>query len=154
MHIRKGILCATSDYFNVMLESGMKESDTGEICIQHTRADVVKTMIGYFYGKNVYIEWEQIKDYVDIVELWQLAELKPVLEAYIAKNVSLQDCVEWFILADAYHMEYGMLRITEEFINTHFLEISRSKEFLSLSLSNLISLILYLRRNWFMMQLY
>ena len=141
LHVHKSVLSAASDYFDAMLASDMKESDAGEICIQHTRADVVKTMIGYFYRKDVCTEWERIKDYVDIVELWQLAQVKHVLESYIAENIVLQDCIEWFSFADAYDMECVVLRIIKEFFNTHFLEISRSKEFLSLSLSSLISLI-------------
>ena len=138
IHVHKSILCAWSDYFCVMMESGMKESDIGEIRIQDTRADVVKTMIGYFYGDDTCIEWKQIKDYVDIVELWQLTQVKPELEAYIAKDVVLQNCIDWFIFADTYHMEHVVLRITE-LINAHFTQISSSKEFKSLSLSVLIS---------------
>ena len=142
MHVHKGVLCAVSDYFDAILESGMKESDDGEIRIQHARTDVVKTMIGYFYGEDTCIEWKEIRDYVDIVELWQLTEAKPILEDYIAKNISEQDCIEWFLYADAYHMENVVLKIIETFINTLcFRQISRSEDFRSLSLSDLISLI-------------
>ena len=141
IHVHKGVLCAVSDYFNAMLTSDMKESDTGQIRIKNTRASVVKTMIGYFYGKDACIEWTQIRDYVDIVELWQLAQVKPVLEAYIGENIVLPDCFEWFMFANVYQMEFVVLKIIKRFVNTHFLEVSRSKEFLSLSLSTLISLI-------------
>ena len=85
--------------------------------------------------------WKQIRDYVAIVEPWQLAEVKPVLEDYIAKNISLHDCVEWLLYADAYLMEHVVLAIIKRFLNPLFMEISRSEEFRSLSLSNLISLI-------------
>ena len=140
IHVHKSVLCAVSDYFRIMLESGMKESTTGKIQIQHTKANVVETMIGHFYGKDACIEWEQIRDYVDIIELWQLAQLKPILEAYIAKNIVLQDCIDWFIYADTYHMEHVILRITE-LINANFTDFSRSRQFKSLSLSTLIPLI-------------
>ena len=141
IHVHKGVLCAVSDYFHAMLESGMKESDEGELRIQHTRADVIKTMIGYFYGEDTRIEWKQIRNYLDVVELWQLTQVKHVLEAYIAENILLRDCIEWFLYADAYHMEHVVLTITKRFLNTQFMEISRTKDFQSLSLSELISLI-------------
>ena len=143
IRVHKGVLRAVSDYFDAMLASGMKESDTREICTQHTRANVVKTMIGYFYGKDASIEWAQIKDYVDIVELWQLAQVKPVLEAYIAKNIVLENCIEWFVFADTYHMKRIVLKTIKEFVSPMFMTILRSKEFHSLSLYNLISLILH-----------
>ena len=75
LHVHKAVLCAVSDYFRVMLESGMKESNEHVIHIHDTRADVVETMMGYFYGKDSCIQWKHIKDYVDIVELWQLAQV-------------------------------------------------------------------------------
>ena len=140
LRVHKAVLRGVSDYFCVMLESGMKESSEGVIHIQNTRADVVKAMIGYFYGENVCIEWEQIKDYVDIVELWQLARVKLVLEAYITDNISSKNCIEWFFYADSYNMEHLMLRVVDT-INKEIVKISRSEEFLSLSLSNLVSVI-------------
>ena len=51
-----------------------------------------------------------------------------VLESYIAENIVLQDCIEWFVFAGAYDMECVVLRIINEFFNSHFLAISRSKE--------------------------
>ena len=140
LHVHKVVLCAVSDYFRVMLESGMKESNEHVIHIHNTRADVVKTMMGYFYGKDSCIQWKHIKDYVDIVELWQLAQVKPVLEAYIADNILPKDYVEWFLYADSYHMEHLLLRIAD-MINEQALKLSKDEAFLSLSLSNLVSLI-------------
>ena len=140
LHVHKAVLCAVSDYFHVMLDSGMKESNERVIHIHDTRADVVETMMGYFYGKKTCIEWKDIKDYVDIVELWQLIRVKPVLEAYIADNILPKDCVEWFLYANSYHMEYLLLRIAY-MINEQAGNISKDKAFLSLSLSNLGSLL-------------
>ena len=108
IHVHKSILCAVSDYFLVMLLSGMKESEEGMIHIQNTKADVVETMIGYFYGQTTSIDWNHIKDYVDIVELWQIAEVKDILEDYIAENVTPHNSswTDWFHHADTYHMEH------------------------------------------------
>ena len=140
MHVHKSILCTASNYFRTMLDSGMKESDKGEIHILDTKAGIVETMIGYFYGKDAYIEWKQIRDYVDIVELWQLTQVKPLLEAYIAKNITPQDCIGWLNYADVYQLEHVISKIID-MIDTRFSEISTSKEFLALSLSNLIAFI-------------
>ena len=137
IHVHKSVLGAASDYFRTMLESDMKENADREIHIQDMRADVVQTMIGYFYGNETCIGWEEIKVYVDIVELWQITQVKPVLEAYIARNIPPQDCMDWLNFADTYHMEQVTLRIAE-LVNTHFTEISRGKGFQSVSLSDLI----------------
>ena len=141
--VHKSVLCAVSDYFRAMLESGMKEANEEVLHIQYTRADVVKTMIRYFYGEVTSIEWEHIKDYVDIVELWQLLEVKGMLETYIGENISPDNCIGiLFMYADAYHMEHVKQKIID-LMNSQFSKISECKEFTSLSLSNLISLITY-----------
>ena len=139
IQVHKAVLWAASDYFKMMLECGMKESHEGVIHIQH-KADVVKRMIGYFYGKTTCIEWLHIKDYVDIVEIWQLTEVKALLEIYIADNISLNDCIDWFIYADAYHMEHVLQRARKKII-AQFALLSRSKAFESLRFSDLNVLI-------------
>ena len=140
--VHKSVLCAASDYFGAMLKSGMKETYEEVLHIQYTKADVVKTMIKYFYGTKTCIEWEDIKDYVNIVELWQLPQVKAMLEPYIRENISPDNCIDWFVYADAYHMEHVKQK-TSDLMNSKFSEISKCKEFMSLSLSNLISLITY-----------
>ena len=119
----------------MMFECGMKESREGTMHIQH-KADVVKTMIGYFYGKTTCIEWLHIKDYVDIVEIWHLTKVKTLLEIYIANNISLNDCIDWFLYADAYGMEH-VLQMASMLIASQLPQISKSKAFQSLSLSDL-----------------
>ena len=136
IHVHKSVLCAASEYFSMMLQSGMKESDEGKMHIHDTRADVVRAVIGYFYGKDIHIEWQQIKDYVDIAELWHLVHLKSALEDHIAVNMSSHDCVDWFFYADTYQMDY-LQKTATEMIISHFEEISRSEDFSSLSLQEL-----------------
>ena len=40
----------------------------------------MQTIIGYFYCNDTCMEWEEIKDSADIVELWHLNQVKCVLE--------------------------------------------------------------------------
>ena len=128
IHVHKSVLCAVSDYFLVMLQSGMKEGEEGMIHIQNTKADVMKTVIGYFYGQTTSIDWNHIKDYVDVVELWQTAEVKDILEDYIAENITPHNCTDWIDYADTYHMEY-LKEVTRAMINfpTDFLSLHPSK---------------------------
>ena len=65
-----------------------------------------------------------------------------MLETYIGENVSPDNCIDWFLYADAYHMEHVKQEISD-LINSQFRKISKCKEFMWLSLSNWISVITY-----------
>ena len=140
MHVHKSVLCAASDYFCVMMKSNMRESNDRVLHIQDMKAKVVKKMIRYFYGKETRLKWKHVTDYLDIVELWQLIQVKAVLEVYITENITPHNCIKWFFYADRYSMEL-VIQTTKNLIQSNFPEVSRNEDFLSLSLSNLISLI-------------
>ena len=136
LHVHKSVLIDASDYFRAMLQSGTKESIDEKLRIHKTRTDVAQRIIRYFYGKDLHIEWQRIEDFVHIIELWQLDSMKLVLEEYIAKNMSPHDCMHWFFCADTYHMAC-LQKKASEMIISHFEEISKRKDFSSLSLRDL-----------------
>ena len=67
----------------------------------------MKTVISYLYGEEINIEWDDILDYTDIAEMWQLIEFKEHLEDYMVTNVKLNRHVHcnWLDIADKYNME-------------------------------------------------
>ena len=140
--VHKKVLLVASDYFCMMLESGMKESNNSVMRIQDCTIHVVKTIIAYFYGKELCIEWKHVKDYLDIVELWQLTRVKHLLEIFLTHTVEISflNCIEWFYYADVYHMENVLLR-TKELINSQAVDVSRTEDFEPLSQSQLISVV-------------
>ena len=93
-----------SHYFRCLFEYGVQEAQTGTLVVKNTKLSVVRTMISYIYGENMSIEWDNVMDYMDIIEMWQLKELKDELEDYIMNNIDINNSVHWFFVAQKYHM--------------------------------------------------
>ena len=100
----RNLLEESSHYFRCMFECGIQEAQTGTIEVKNIKLSVGRTMISYIYGENISIEWDDVMDYMDIIEMWQLQELKYELEYYIMKNININNSVNWFFVAQKYHM--------------------------------------------------
>ena len=104
--VHKNVLEESCQYFSCMFECGMDEVQTGTLEVKNTSASVVRTMIFYMYGRNISIEWDDVMDYINIIEMWQLKDLKEELEDYIIRNivVSTDTWINLFIIAQKYHL--------------------------------------------------
>ena len=104
--VHKDVLEESCQYFSCMFECGMDEVQTGTLEVKNTSASVVRTVIFYMYGRNISIEWDDVMDYIDIIEMWQLKDLKEELEDYIIRHidVSKNSWINWFFTAKKYHM--------------------------------------------------
>ena len=102
--VHRDLLGAVSHYFHCLFESGMMEVQTATVEMNGVLAEVLKTVIAYMYGKAISIEWDDVMDYMDIIEMWQLLELKIKFEDYIIKNVDEYNCVKWYCMGNRYMM--------------------------------------------------
>ena len=100
----RNLLEEASHYFSCMFECGIQEAQTGTLEVKNIKLSVVRTMISYIYGENINIEWDDVMDYMDIIEMWQLKELKDELEDYIMKNIDINNSANWVFVAQKYHM--------------------------------------------------
>ena len=125
------LLRVTAPYFQCLFESNMLEVQTATMEVKDINASVVNTVIAYIYGMDISIEWDNVIDYVDIVEMWQMAELKDKLEGYIVRNINTHDCKEWVLVAQKYH-----LHLLQLFLSNFTVE-SVSGSFLSLDIAAL-----------------
>ena len=129
--VDRDLLKETSPYFQCLFECGMKESQTATLEIKDSNAQAVSTIIAYIYGRDITIEWNDIEDYLDIIEMWQMTELKHKLEAYIVSNVDTNDCLDWVFEAQRYH-----LHVLQLFLS-NFTDKSVCGSFLSLDTAGL-----------------
>ena len=107
--VHRNLLEETCHYFHCLFECGIQEVETGTLEVKHMKASVVRTVISYTYGKNISIAWDNVIDYVDIAEMWQLLQLKDELEDYIVTHIDadINNCIpwHWVDVAEKYHIE-------------------------------------------------
>ena len=102
--VHRNVLKESSYYFTCMFECGIQEAQTGTLVVKNTTPSVVRTMISYVYGDEISIEWDDVMEYMDIIEKWQLQKLKDELEDYIITNVDVRNSVSWFFISQKYNM--------------------------------------------------
>ena len=150
--VHKEVLTSTSHYFHCLFESGMREAQNQTLILHdldphhNLNPHVVKTVVQYMYGKDITIEWDNVADCLDVVESWQITELKDKLENYIreniAKNIGVDNCINWSFIAQRYCMKKVQSRI-DEFMTSSFASVTASSVFLSLKFSELKELFTY-----------
>ena len=85
--VHKEVLTSASHYFQCLFESGMQEVHNQtmilhELDLNHDiSSHALKTVVEYMYGNDLEIEWNDVADYLDIVESWQLSEIKDKLDS-------------------------------------------------------------------------
>ena len=140
--VRKEVLTSASHYFHCLFESGMQEVQNQtlilhELGVNHDiSSHAVKTVVEYMYGDDLTIEWNDVADYLDIVESWQLSEIKDKLEDYIGRNIDPDNCITWLFIAQRYYMKKVKSK-ADEFIIENCTSVTASSIFLSLDLSTL-----------------
>ena len=134
--VHKELLASVSPYFKCMLDSGMQEVEKGMVEVKDLKAQSVKTVISYIYGEEISFRWDDVMDYLDIVEAWQLPNLKDKLEEYIISNINTENCLNLAFAAQRYNTEKVMNKLIN-FFSRYFTNIVVNPNFLSLKFTEL-----------------
>ena len=76
INAHKMLLSVASDYFQAMFNSGMREVNDGEIRFETLSDNAVYSVVDYIYGREITVQWDEVEEYLNVVETLQLHELK------------------------------------------------------------------------------
>ena len=144
LHAHKCVLKASSEYFRALLDSGMAERQSGEVNLDSSASDGlnldsldfdgVKTAIDYMYGCSIQVDMEKVIPLIMAVDYFQLKDLKEKLGEMITDCIILDNCIDWYHMADKYNVE-KLKQVAKEMIRIEFSTIAFSDEFLDLESS-------------------
>ena len=140
INCHKNILSATCPYFEALFSSNMKEAQQGEITMETLEFTTVHAIIQYLYSQPISVDWKDVEKMIAACDLLQIKPLMDVLVEYIAKHLSPTNCIGWWNIADKFNM-FEVGKQAKSLMCTKFKEVSCSKEFKMLSLSELIDYI-------------
>ena len=104
--VHRNVLEETCHYFGCLFECGIQEARTGTLEVKDVNPSAVKTMISYIYGEEIRIECNDIIDYIDIVEMWQLTELKHEIDKYMTTSLDVNCSIPCMLnVAEKYCLE-------------------------------------------------
>jgi len=99
------MLAARSPVFKVMLQTNMKEKETGSIDIDDFTNDVVEKMLLFIYtGIAPQID-EHVDDLLNIAEKYELHQLKVSVGEKLVPILNNENCIEYLVLGNLYNVK-------------------------------------------------
>ncbi|XP_019639565.1 PREDICTED: kelch repeat and BTB domain-containing protein 12-like [Branchiostoma belcheri] len=134
------VLSAAIPYFRVMFTSDMAESRQNTVVLQGLDADMFAEILSYIYSGTLHVSLDRVQHLYQAADLLQLDYVRDTCSSYMAMNVERSTCVDMYKFADVFSMNV-VLNSCLQYICQHFVEVSSSEEFCSLSVDQLTEII-------------
>ena len=133
------IMAAASPYFQSLLHTPMKESQSREVELALDTKYVPK-VVEYCYTGNITIGLSEAEMCQDIAEYFQLNALKIKIEQFVCEQLSAKICISWYFLADKYSLD-ALRKQSRSMMISDFQNVVKHIEFHQLTLTELIDYI-------------
>ncbi|XP_066283327.1 kelch repeat and BTB domain-containing protein 8-like [Branchiostoma lanceolatum] len=134
------VLSAASPYFRAMFTSGMAESRQKTVVLQGLDASMFGEILSYIYSGTLHVSLDKVQPLYQAADLLQLDYVRDTCSSYMAMNVERFNCVDLYKFADVFSVDVVRNRCLQ-CIYMHFIKVSSSEEFCSLSVNQLTEII-------------
>ncbi|XP_019628348.1 PREDICTED: kelch repeat and BTB domain-containing protein 2-like [Branchiostoma belcheri] len=134
------VLSAASPYFRAMFTSDMAESRQNTVVLQGLDADMFEEILSYIYSGTLHVSLDRVQPLYQAADLLQLDYVRDTCSSYMDMNVEHSTCVDLYKFADVFTVD-AVLNSCLQYICQHFVEVSSSDEFCSLSVDQLTEII-------------
>ncbi|XP_078571944.1 kelch repeat and BTB domain-containing protein 2-like [Branchiostoma floridae x Branchiostoma japonicum] len=134
------VLSAASPYFRAMFTSDMAESQQEMVVLQGLDAGIFGEILSYIYSGTLYVSLDKVQSLYQAADLLQLDYVRGTCSSYMAMNVGRSTCVDLYKFADVFSLD-NVQKCSLQWIARHFTEVASSKEFSSLSITQLTEII-------------
>jgi len=122
----KIILTSRSQVFKTMLESNMKERETGSIEIKDMKLEVFEDLLRYIYtGEAPNID-EHAGELFAAADLYQLEHLKELCEVKLCAGIEITNCISLLVLGELHHAS-TLKASALKFVSKNMLKINSSE---------------------------
>ena len=133
------VMAAASPYFQRLLHTPMKESQTREVELV-LDAEYVPKVVGYCYTGKITIGLSEAEVCLDIAEYFQLNVLKTKIEEFVCKQLSAEICISRYFLADKFSLD-TLKKQSRSMMISDFKDVVTHIEFHQLRLTELVDYI-------------
>ncbi|KAI8514835.1 Broad-Complex, Tramtrack and Bric a brac [Branchiostoma belcheri] len=134
------VLSAASPYFRAMFTSDMAESRQKTVVLQGLDGDTFGEILSYIYSGTLHVSLDRVQHLYQAADLLQLDYVRDTCSSYMARNVEHSTCVDLYKFADVFSVS-SVLKRCLRYICRHFVKVSSSEEFCSLSVDQLTEVI-------------
>ncbi|KAI0228478.1 Kelch-like protein 21 [Lamellibrachia satsuma] len=141
VHIRchRIVLEAASDYFKAMFRCGLEESMSATVPLT-MEPEILTSIVDYMYTGEIELTVDNVESLVKAGDLLQLGCLKARCADFMASQVELHNCIEFYRFALLYRLDQ-LQKVTKQFVYAEFKTVALIAEFKELSCGELIEFI-------------
>ena len=141
VHIRchRIVLVAASDYFKAMFRCGLEESMSATVPLT-MEPEILTSIVDYMYTGEIELTVDNVESLVKAGDLLQLGCLKARCADFMALQVELHNCIEFYRFSLLYRLDQ-LQKVTKQFVYAEFKTVALIAEFKELSCGELIEFI-------------
>lgn len=135
------VLCAASDYFAAMFNSGLSEATLGEVILKDVDPDALVVLIRFVYSGKLEIKEESVENLLSTSALLQFNNVVADCSAFLVKRLHPSNCIGISRFADTQGC-LELQRVANDFVSENFVDVINNQEFLSLPSEELAKLLM------------
>jgi speckle-type POZ protein len=121
----KLILSARSQVFLAMFQSDLTEAQSNTIKIEDIKPAVFKEVLRFIYTDQVEQLDEIAEELLAVAERYMLELLKSKCESHLARKITVENCVDFLLLADL-HSAVGLKTFVLDFFRLRAAEVAQT----------------------------
>ncbi|CAK8680750.1 kelch-like protein 18 [Clavelina lepadiformis] len=134
------ILAASIPYFSSMFTSDMLETSKNEIVIQGIDEDALEVLVNYAYSGHITVNVNNVQAIMVGANYLQLQAVKNFCCTFIKKRLHPSNCLGVRQFGEML-MCAPLVERANSYLHQHFVEVSKSEEFLQLPKENVINIL-------------
>jgi len=127
----KILLHCSCEYFSALLNSGMKESRTGEVHLPNLSSYAIISLLEYLYTETVNLTPDSGLELLSTAHLLRLTKLKTLCSKIIFKGIDTETAI--FVYQTAKLYDSKLMKQTIAYIVSNLKEIEKSIQYAALS---------------------
>lgn len=132
INVHRNILSIRSPVFEAMITSTMLEGSEKKVVIDDIEGRTLMELIRFVYSGKVHEIDSIANELIYAANKYDLQDLKPLCVESLALNISVENALETFVLADL-HQERYLKKFVMDFIKFKYAEIKEQPEWKNLS---------------------
>ncbi|XP_039253104.2 uncharacterized protein LOC120330282 [Styela clava] len=135
--VHRAVLAASSEYFEAMFSSNMKEVNDGHVNMKDVDQDGIAQCIEFMYKGKADLRMENIQHILQASHFLQMLDLMKYCFQYLQSHISPMNCLSVMILAETYNRQ-DVKELAEQVAVTDFKSVIPSQMFPSIKRSDLL----------------
>ena len=136
----KVVLASSSAYFEAMFTRGMMESREQEIELHGIDSTSLEQLVNFMYTSNIEISEDNVQNLLPVSNVIQIESVRLACCEFLKNQLAPCNCLGILMFADT-HGCLDLLETAKMYALRHFVEVSKTEEFLNLSIKRLIELV-------------